>query len=58
VPTPDDMPKGCRFAPRCSQAMDICHQREAPFIKVDDHSSTKCWLFDPEKNKVPFKEGV
>jgi len=25
VPSPDAMPEGCRFAPRCSHARDVCH---------------------------------
>src|SRR5699024_10658928 len=28
VPTPLNMPKGCKFAPRCHKVMDICHQKE------------------------------
>src|SRR5690625_5390132 len=28
VPNPTDIPQGCKFAPRCAQAMDICRSEE------------------------------
>jgi peptide/nickel transport system ATP-binding protein len=45
VPLPTEMPKGCRFAPRCSAVHERCVV-SPPSIKVDEHSSCKCWLFD------------
>ncbi len=38
-------PKGCRFAPRCTHAMKICHEKEPPVFKVNG-SLVKCWLFE------------
>lgn len=37
-------PEGCRFAPRCAQAMDKCKQ-EPPEIMVSDNHWVKCWLY-------------
>jgi oligopeptide/dipeptide ABC transporter ATP-binding protein len=37
------LPPGCRFAPRCSQAMDICKEQEPPEIKIADNHSVSCW---------------
>lgn len=32
-------PKGCRFAPRCAYARDVCHHEEPPLVQADapDH---------------------
>ena len=44
--TPDlvNPPKGCRFHPRCSQAMDICRQ-ETPISFEKNSSRIACWLY-------------
>lgn len=44
VPSPFDMPKGCRFAPRCPHAQEICDQ--APeFVETKDGSQVRCWIY-------------
>jgi peptide/nickel transport system ATP-binding protein len=50
VPSPHDMPKGCRFAPRCSFAYEKCLE-SPPMIKVNEKSSCKCWLFVDDKQR-------
>ncbi len=45
--TPPDMaspPAGCRFHPRCSQAMDVCRTREPPAVRFDGDRQATCWL--------------
>jgi peptide/nickel transport system ATP-binding protein len=44
VPSPADMPLGCRFHPRCSQAMDKCRQEEPPMTRLAEHRRVSCWL--------------
>jgi oligopeptide/dipeptide ABC transporter ATP-binding protein len=44
VPGPADMPVGCRFHPRCSQAMDRCRRQEPPMFRLDEHRRVSCWL--------------
>lgn len=44
VPNPRFMPKGCKFAPRCSEAMDICHEEEPPFFDFGGGRTSRCWL--------------
>jgi oligopeptide/dipeptide ABC transporter ATP-binding protein len=33
-PSPYDIPRGCRFHPRCALASDICRQTDPPLIQV------------------------
>lgn len=44
VPSPADMPLGCRFHPRCGRAMDKCHHQEPPMTKPAEHRRVSCWL--------------
>ena len=46
VPNPYQVPKACRFAPRCPRAMDICRQQEPPDYIVGPGRAVKCWLYD------------
>jgi oligopeptide/dipeptide ABC transporter ATP-binding protein len=45
VPNIDNMPKGCRFYPRCSNVMDICKEKEPDLLDHGDHKS-RCWLYN------------
>jgi oligopeptide/dipeptide ABC transporter ATP-binding protein len=38
-------PSGCRFAPRCPEAMDICHVKEPAFDVVEGDHLASCWLY-------------
>ncbi len=38
TPTPVDLPKGCRFHPRCPYAKDICKEKEPEMIKLNDRT--------------------
>lgn len=44
VPLAHQMPTGCRFAPRCSKAMPICHEQEPELFKLQDQQC-RCWLY-------------
>jgi peptide/nickel transport system ATP-binding protein len=46
VPDPAAPPPGCRFHPRCPQAMEICARREPVPVPVGERSSVACWLYD------------
>lgn len=55
VPAPHELPKGCRFAPRCPFASDICN--ELPELQTDENGrKIRCWIYsdkwdgDPEVN--------
>ncbi|AOV08465.1 ABC transporter ATP-binding protein [Sporosarcina ureilytica] len=48
VPSPRDMPKGCRFAPRCPAATDLCREK-LPELVGDEHGNdVRCWLYTDE----------
>jgi oligopeptide/dipeptide ABC transporter ATP-binding protein len=42
-PSMANLPPGCRFAPRCAVAEDICRQQEPPEIEVGKEHSVSCW---------------
>ena len=44
VPNPKYMPQGCKFAPRCSFAMDICRREEPEFCDLGEGHKSRCWL--------------
>ena len=48
VPNLLKLPKGCRFCPRCENAMSICTQQEPKLYKVDEEHYARCFLYDKE----------
>jgi peptide/nickel transport system ATP-binding protein len=46
VPIPSRMPEGCKFAPRCPFAMDICWEKEPELKEVSKDHSSRCWLHE------------
>lgn len=45
--TPPDLrnpPPGCRFAPRCKYAMDICRRQPPPEVQLSPEHRVLCWL--------------
>lgn len=47
VPGPGQMPKGCRFAPRCPHATDECREKQPPVYQVGN-SKVSCFLYKGE----------
>ena len=45
VPDLINPPKGCRFWPRCSKAMDICKREVPPRVEVSKGHFVECWLY-------------
>ncbi|MFC8685245.1 ABC transporter ATP-binding protein [Brevibacillus porteri] len=52
VPTPNNMPKGCKFAPRCKDVMPVCWEREPVITTVGEERSCRCWLYQEEGRDV------
>ena len=49
VPHPLDLPKGCKFAPRCKYATAKCHAEEPALTEVEPEHQVRC--FYPEKKE-------
>jgi oligopeptide/dipeptide ABC transporter ATP-binding protein len=44
VPSLRNMPQGCRFAPRCRHAKDVCRKQDADFYLIEEAHRVRCWL--------------
>ncbi len=45
VPSMYDLPTGCRFHPRCPQALDICRREQPPTLTLNGQGrQAACWL--------------
>jgi peptide/nickel transport system ATP-binding protein/oligopeptide transport system ATP-binding protein len=44
VPSPANMPKGCRFSTRCNRCMERCRAEEPPLYINNEHR-VSCWLY-------------
>jgi len=55
VPSPDNWPPGCAFAPRCTEADPRCHTDHPPETASDDRMF-RCWPHagDPPVAPTPF----
>ncbi|MDO9591914.1 MAG: peptide ABC transporter ATP-binding protein [Firmicutes bacterium HGW-Firmicutes-10] len=47
VPHPLDLPKGCKFAPRCKYATAKCQEEEPELVRISDKQAIRC--FYPKK---------
>ncbi|MFM1653846.1 ABC transporter ATP-binding protein [Brevibacillus sp. B_LB10_24] len=54
VPIPSELPKGCKFAPRCAHATDICRQAEPELTRLEENEmhEVRCWLYQ-EHSEAP-----
>jgi oligopeptide/dipeptide ABC transporter ATP-binding protein len=50
-------PAGCRFHPRCSEAMNICSRFAPNFVDYADGQIAACWLYEdhPEKEAATLE---
>ncbi|GKU85075.1 ABC transporter ATP-binding protein [Niallia sp. NCCP-28] len=46
VPSPNEMPSGCPFSPRCAYAKDICIKRNPEFTQISKNHSIRCWIYE------------
>ena len=49
VPHPLNLPKGCKFAPRCKYCQQRCLEEEPPLANVSDNQQVRC--FYPRKEE-------
>jgi oligopeptide/dipeptide ABC transporter ATP-binding protein len=43
----DNLPPGCRFAPRCPYADSRCHQDYPPTFRLTSDHTANCWRLEP-----------
>jgi oligopeptide/dipeptide ABC transporter ATP-binding protein len=48
VPSPFNMPAGCRFSPRCPHATQLCQTKLPELLELADESKVRCWIYAPE----------
>jgi peptide/nickel transport system ATP-binding protein len=46
VPDPSNMPTGCKFAPRCAQALTKCIDNEPGVTMFENGRLCSCWLYE------------
>lgn len=57
IPEYLNAPTGCRFHPRCPQAMDICRQQKPPVYQIDTDHQVACFLYDDDYDGDEQKRG-
>ncbi|MCY0850252.1 oligopeptide/dipeptide ABC transporter ATP-binding protein [Sulfuracidifex metallicus] len=50
IPSLINLPKGCRFNPRCPMAISICREKEPPLIEMGDRK-VACWLYQTDNKE-------
>lgn len=45
VPQLSEMPKGCRFATRCSKVTEHCIRESPPLLELSEQVRCRCWLY-------------
>ncbi len=48
VPSPDNMPVGCRFVDRCPYAQSLCREKAPSLDVVEGPHSVSCWKYTDE----------
>lgn len=49
VPSAINIPLGCRFHTRCPVALEICHKKEPPVVKLSKEHEAVCFLLEKSK---------
>jgi oligopeptide/dipeptide ABC transporter ATP-binding protein len=45
IPSPIDLPRGCRFQARCEKRMAICGESEPPMTEANSEQRVSCFLY-------------
>lgn len=48
IPSPVNVPQGCRFCTRCWKATDRCSKERPPFYHLKDGHAVACFLYEKE----------
>ena len=55
VPHPLDLPKGCKFAPRCKYCQQRCLEEEPELVHVSDNQQVRCFYPRKEERRANLK---
>lgn len=53
VPSPSQLPIGCKFAPRCPFASELCQEEAPELIFQEDGSEVRCWIYTDQWDGDP-----
>ena len=53
-----NLPKGCRFAPRCYAVYERCWEQEPPMVEAADEHFAACWRVVPANTGVPLPDAA
>ncbi|MCM3112316.1 ABC transporter ATP-binding protein [Lederbergia lenta] len=53
VPNAHEMPVGCRFAPRCPFATDLCRTKMPELITDEEGNQIRCWIYSDQWDGDP-----
>ncbi len=57
-PRLDDLPAGCRFAPRCPLAFERCHVEAPAILEVEEKHYVSCHLVTPSSPALPPRGAI
>jgi len=52
VPSPFDLQKGCRFAPRCPDARKLCYDKQPELSALTNRQQVSCWKYTDQWDAV------
>lgn len=52
LPSPINIPNGCRFRSRCPYAMDVCAHKDPTLQEIETGHFVACHLYEIEGDKV------
>jgi oligopeptide/dipeptide ABC transporter ATP-binding protein len=58
VPSPIDVPAGCRFHPRCWMAEEVCRTVDPPLYTFSAAQRAACHVTAAQENLTSAKEGI
>ncbi len=56
MPDPMNLPKGCKFWPRCECATEKCKEKTPDIIDIGDEHTVKCFLFEQPVEQAKREE--
>ncbi len=46
LPSPENLPEGCKFNTRCPKVMPVCREKTPPVTQLNDRHCVKCFLYN------------